>query len=768
MRLRLAVTAMAAVAFLAAAGGSQADTATSDTEAGVTVAAVDGSGNAIDVPYYSQGALNLVGPYDDGSGTGTYYLAEVRDTPEVAAAGWQGADGGNRRIWTFIGSASCNSDAWPFHTSGPYSTSQAVCWRGDVDPQQTPSPAVWVVRVPLTATDGSGQQMIFDHFDGPPPDRCRTGDMGKVENWDRLSGLNVIDSTTPGSFSVGAEYRFWGGPGTVTAHYVLASAPDKTAPLIEVTSPIDCQPVQQGAQVPVQFSCDDQGGSGVASCLLSGDIASSGNLDTSTPGWHQFTITAKDNDGNTRTRTLRYLVDGQPPTVSFSPDESGASPTGWFNSASVGGAGASLSVTVTFGEESGGSGMHSASCTLDGQNVWNGSGFSPSPVDRAATSIVWQTPAPQTFSIAQGTHTLSCTASDWSGHTTSKSVTYKVDSIPPPQTEFYETWYLYGDPSSGPPHFTCPGDDNTGFGSPASYAQGSSVSIEWWLYGGDAGSGLVSPTTTTGYTTLDTSTLGSHITYAPSTVDAAGNLTLGEACPYSVYDATPPTVSVVAAPVAVNTPETVSATLDDGSGSGVASAEISTDGGVTWNPMSGDFGGDSATASASVGGWPSPQVVNNVCVRATDLANNTSPPSCVLIAVYDPSAGFVTGGGWINSPAGADTAAPSLTGKATFGFVSKYQKGATAPTGSTEFEFKVGNLDFHSDVQNWLIVNQNSTNAQFKGSGTINGAGDYQFMIWATDGSPDTFRIQITDGNTVIYDNGSAQPIGGGSIIVHK
>lgn len=37
-----------------------------------------------------------------------------------------------------------------------------------------------------------------------------------------------------------------------------------------------------------------------------------------------------------------------------------------------------------------------------------------------------------------------------------------------------------------------------------------------------------------------------------------------------------------------------------------------------------------------------------------------------------------------------------MTGKATFGFVSKYKKGATLPTGETEFQFKAGNLNFMS------------------------------------------------------------------------
>ena len=68
-----------------------------------------------------------------------------------------------------------------------------------------------------------------------------------------------------------------------------------------------------------------------------------------------------------------------------------------------------------------------------------------------------------------------------------------------------------------------------------------------------------------------------------------------------------------------------------------------------------------------------------------------------------------------------------------------------------------------------MVVNQGGINAQFKGSGTINGEGDYQFMLRAGDHDPDTFQIKIWDRATevVVYDNGSDQAIGGGSIIVH-
>ena len=150
------------------------------------------------------------------------------------------------------------------------------------------------------------------------------------------------------------------------------------------------------------------------------------------------------------------------------------------------------------------------------------------------------------------------------------------------------------------------------------------------------------------------------------------------------------------------------------------------------------------------------------------------------MVIFDPDGGFVTGGGWIVSPAGAYTADPSLTGTANFGFVSKYKKNATVPTGQTQFQFQLGNLNFHSSSYDWLVVNQGGTNAQYKGSGLVNGQlapnGEaYKFMIWATDndpGSDDTFRIKIwwddNGSEVVVYDNGTDQAIGGGNIKVHK
>ncbi len=153
------------------------------------------------------------------------------------------------------------------------------------------------------------------------------------------------------------------------------------------------------------------------------------------------------------------------------------------------------------------------------------------------------------------------------------------------------------------------------------------------------------------------------------------------------------------------------------------------------------------------------------------------------IVIYDPEGGFVTGGGWIDSPPGASTQYSDAIGKANFGFVSKYKKGSTVPQGNTEFHFNAGDLNFNSYVYDWLVIA--GSKAKFKGEGTINGVGSYGFMISAIDGDlkdngdPDLLRMKIWDianGDEVIYDNqmgadddgDPTTELGGGSIVIHE
>jgi CSLREA domain-containing protein len=174
--------------------------------------------------------------------------------------------------------------------------------------------------------------------------------------------------------------------------------------------------------------------------------------------------------------------------------------------------------------------------------------------------------------------------------------------------------------------------------------------------------------------------------------------------------------------------------------------------------------------------------VTNNCGNSGSANTLGADQMSALVVIYDPSAGHVTGGGWINSPAGAYVPNPALVGKANFGFVSKYKNGATVPDGNTEFQFKAGNLNFKSAVYEWLVIA--GARAQYKGSGTINHAGDYRFMLTAIDGQQpgggeqDKFRIKIWNnvGGGLVYDNqlnapDSADPttvLGGGSIVIHK
>ena len=99
-----------------------------------------------------------------------------------------------------------------------------------------------------------------------------------------------------------------------------------------------------------------------------------------------------------------------------------------------------------------------------------------------------------------------------------------------------------------------------------------------------------------------------------------------------------------------------------------------------------------------------------------------------------------------------------------------------------DFQFHAGDLKFKSSSYDFGSLVVAGMKALYKGSGTINGAGDYAFRVWAIDGKdasqPDRFRIKIWNktGGTVVYDNQTggaddADPtteLGGGNITIHK
>jgi hypothetical protein len=199
---------------------------------------------------------------------------------------------------------------------------------------------------------------------------------------------------------------------------------------------------------------------------------------------------------------------------------------------------------------------------------------------------------------------------------------------------------------------------------------------------------------------------------------------------------------------------------------------------VTTNPL----GLQTVTVTYSVNGstptLTAPSAVGVYRIEATLVNRNYEGSESGYLVIYDPSAGFVTGGGWIKySGASCRLAAcAGLGGQADFGFVSKYLKGANVPTGNTRFEFHAGTLAFASTSYEWLVVG--GGRAQFKGVGKINGQGDYGFLLTAVDGTTDKFRIKIWDRaaggseDDTVFDNGSEASLdkvnGNGSIVVHS
>jgi hypothetical protein len=115
------------------------------------------------------------------------------------------------------------------------------------------------------------------------------------------------------------------------------------------------------------------------------------------------------------------------------------------------------------------------------------------------------------------------------------------------------------------------------------------------------------------------------------------------------------------------------------------------------------------------------------------------------IVVYDPDGGSVAGFGIFDSSPGSYKPSSSTTGTATFGFNAQYPSGTTTPISSNYEPMR-------------LVVSGSVAN--YKGTGTVNGSGVYEFLLAASDGDlggdgTDRYRIRIWNSNTneVLYDN---------------
>jgi hypothetical protein len=285
--------------------------------------------------------------------------------------------------------------------------------------------------------------------------------------------------------------------------------------------------------------------------------------------------------------------------------------------------------------------------------------------------------------------------------------------------------------------------------------------------GADALSGIASCTAP-----ITLSTEGTGLSASGFCTDVAGNVSAPATASGIQIDKTPPVTNtnVTPNPVQINSGATLSAAITD-SLSGVASADYNIDGGA-FISLTGAFGGTSVNVSVAIAPFSTPGL-HDLCVRGTDVAGNVGTPNCVVLAVFDPNGGFVTGGGGTGSPAGADSSNPTGSGPVTFGFNVKYLPNTTTPAGDVEFHYNSGNINFKSTGFDFLVVTS-EPRAQLQGTGTINGNTTCAFAIDAWSGSfqpgnVDAFGITIFNcgGATGNRYNLPTAPITQGSIKIH-
>jgi hypothetical protein len=501
---------------------------------------------------------------------------------------------------------------------------------------------------------------------------------------------------------------------------------DGQAPQITIGTLAGCYPTSAAAKAAIEAASS-------ANDNCDGSRPTTVNDGVAVDGCHvKFTVSASDTCGNSTSSDVTVKVDGQAPQITI------GTLAGCYSTSAA----AKAAVEAA----------SSANDNCDG-NV-------PATVDNG-------TPLPNSCNV-----TFTVSASDACGNPSSKSVTVKVDGMAP--------------------EISCPAD--------TVLTCGDSTTTNITGVATAAGNCDSDPQITYTDSVFGACPTGMTITRTWTATDACGNSASCEQIitvnpPTAADNQGPPTTNPAATPnvVAEGTPVIITATVSDATtgGNPIDSAYYSIDGGP-YMPMDAQDGAfDQATEVVTVTSTFAHAGVYTICIYGVDNLGNIGPTNCdLLVVVYDPNAGFVTGGGWINSPAGAYT--PKIltdtdyVGKANFGFVSKYLKGATKPTGETEFNFRVANLNFHSSSYDWLVVS--GARAQYKGVGTINNAGNYGFLLTAVDGQLtggggfDKFRIKIWDNNVVstdpgyiVYDNqtgdaDTATPsttIGGGSIVIH-
>jgi PKD repeat protein len=360
-----------------------------------------------------------------------------------------------------------------------------------------------------------------------------------------------------------------------------------------------------------------------------------------------------------------------------------------------------------------------------------------------------------------GDYTVTVTVTDDDGMSDSNSTIVHVNSKPTA--------------AAGGPYVGVEGMPATLMGASASDPDGDPISTDWTIaWTGDAtvcaltGEHSIAPTVKCNDDAVVTATLTVDDHINPAVVTTA-QLTIGNLSPVAGTVATSPSVIAVGSNVSASvsfsdpgTHDTHTATIDWG------------DGNTTNALISESLGAGSASGSHP---YATPGVYEIKITITDDNGGQAVAIASSYIAVYDPTAGFVTGSAHYTSPPGAYPADPNATGTAQVGLEVRYQHVTdTTPSGNADFKYKTGDIEFAATGFSWLVIGS-TTKAFFAGAGTVNGVAGYSFLVSIIDGSPDQVRVKVWDTSTltVIYDNqtgapddaSATTPIDSGSLQIH-
>ena len=463
------------------------------------------------------------------------------------------------------------------------------------------STAVGIVSISATASDNIGVVGVQFKLDGINLNAEDTTSPYSI-SWDSTTATN-------GSHTLTATARDASGNTTTSSGVTITvNNPDVVAPTVSITAPVTGSTVSSTITVSATAS-DNIGVSGVqfkldGSNLSTEDTTSpysiSWNTTTTTNGSHALTATARDAAGNTTTSsTVTVTVnnaDITPPTASIT------APT----------AGSTIVGTTTVGATASDNiGVVGVQFKLDGINLNAEDVTSP-------YSISWNS-----TSTTNGSHTLTATARDAAGNTTTSSgviVTVSNPDVTPPTVSV--TFPTNGSTVSGSFSVSASASDNIGVVGVQFKLDGINLSAE------DA----TSPYFITWNSA--TTTNGSH-TLTATARDSAGNTTTSSGVTVTVNnaDTTPPTVNMTApSNGATVNGNLVSLSANASDNVGVLGVQFKVDG-VNIIPED--------TTSPYLLFWDSNTVTNGshtITATARDAAGNVGTSSAVSVTVFNQAA----------------------------------------------------------------------------------------------------------------------------------